>query len=101
VTVSKRNKTTSALGSFHGSDIAQIYGGEELTDYLVHFVNHLDPNGPLITGETFEWPPYTISSPQLLTLLDTPSPAMELTMDTFRTDGINFITELKQAEPPN
>ncbi|EIN04660.1 alpha/beta-hydrolase [Punctularia strigosozonata HHB-11173 SS5] len=92
--LSKRGKSTPFVGAFHSSDLQNIYGGGELTDYLVHFVNHLDPNGPLVTGETFAWPRYEPSHPQMLTLLDAPLPALELTTDTFRLDAISFVRNL-------
>ncbi|KAH9039114.1 carotenoid ester lipase precursor [Lactarius pseudohatsudake] len=54
--LSKRLKWMPVLGSAHGSDVQNIYGAGELTDYLIHFATHLDPNGgslpsvlPLIT----------------------------------------------------
>jgi acetylcholinesterase len=65
-----------------------------MTDYLVHFVNKLDPNGPLITGETFDWPQYRLDDPQLLTFQDSPLPARALSPDTFRRDAMKFVSEL-------
>jgi acetylcholinesterase len=89
------------IGAYHTSDLLNIFGGGELTDYLVHFVNNLDPNGPLISGETFHWPRYDVVNPQLLTLLDAPEQPLELTADTFRVDGMDLIMELtfKTAKP--
>ncbi|KAH9001906.1 carotenoid ester lipase precursor [Lactarius hatsudake] len=42
--LSKRLKSMPVLGSAHGTDIRNIYGTGELTDYLIHFATHLDPN---------------------------------------------------------
>jgi acetylcholinesterase len=92
--VSKRLKATPFIGAFHSSDLQNIYGGGELTDYLVHFVNKLDPNGPLVSGATFNWPRYELSNPQLLTFLDAPQPPLELTPDNFRVQGMNLIQKL-------
>ncbi|KAH9064392.1 hypothetical protein EDB87DRAFT_1574904 [Lactarius vividus] len=50
------------LGSAHASDVQNIYGAGELTDYLVQFAVHLDPNG----GSSPQWPQYT-TSPHLMT----------------------------------
>ncbi len=94
-TVSKRLKSLPILGSVHGSDILNIYGPGELTDYLIHFATNLDPNG----GSSPQWPQYTTSSRQLLTLLDSQVNNINITQDTYRTDGIEFITELSLAHP--
>ncbi|KAH9061817.1 alpha beta-hydrolase [Lactarius deliciosus] len=92
--LTKRLKSLPILGSVHGSDIAIIYGGQDLTDYLIHFATNLNPNG----GSGPQWPRYTTSSPQLLTLLDGPVPA-NITLDTYRVDAIEFITELSLVHP--
>lgn len=66
-----------------------VYGPGDMTDYLVNFVNNLDPNG----GDTFAWPQYDTSSTQLLTFLDG-SPSLNITTDTYREDAIAFVTEM-------
>ncbi len=83
------------LGSYHGSDLLNIYGPGELTDYLIHFATKLDPNG----GSSPQWPPYTTSSRELLTLLDNPTANITITQDTYRTEGMEIITELSLAHP--
>ena len=84
--VSKRLKSVPILGSvscvstrrypiiptffvfqFHGSDLYNVYGGDDMTSYLVRFVTNLDPNG---APGTLSWPRWTTSSPNLLTFLD-------------------------------
>ncbi|KAH8989912.1 carotenoid ester lipase precursor [Lactarius hatsudake] len=92
--LTKRLKSLPILGSAHGSDVAIIYGGQDLTDYLIHFVTDLNPNG----GSSPQWPRYTTSSPQLLTLLDGPV-AASITLDTYRVDAMEFITELSLVHP--
>ncbi|KAI0084373.1 carotenoid ester lipase precursor [Irpex rosettiformis] len=87
--LSKRSKSTPDLGSFHGHDVPLVYGPSDLTDYLVNFVNHLDPNG----NGSMEWPRYTPSSPALMTFLDGDTP-QTITQDTFREDAIGNLTEL-------
>jgi len=91
--LNKRLKFLPILGSFHESDIPNIYGGGDLTDYLIQFVTHLDPNGVL--GP--QWPQYTTSSPHLLTLLDSQVTNRTITLDTYRVEGIEFITKLSLA----
>jgi carboxylesterase type B len=94
--LSKRFKSLPILGSLHGSDLVNIYGPGDLTDYLIHFVTNLDPNG----GSSPQWPQYTTSSRQLLTFLDDPVTNITITQDTYRTDGMEFITKLSLAHPP-
>lgn len=97
--MTKRGKSASILGATHGSDVqGNIYSGGELTDFLVHFVNHLDPNGPLISGEVVNWPRYTLEDRQLLTLNDDVAAPLTITTDDFRTDAINFVIQLTTNE---
>jgi acetylcholinesterase len=93
--LSKRFKSLPVLGSLHGSDIPNIYGPGELTDYLIHFATNLDPNG----GSSPQWPQYTTSSRELLTFLDDPVMNLTITQDTYRTEGMEFITKLLLARP--
>ncbi|EIN12169.1 carotenoid ester lipase precursor [Punctularia strigosozonata HHB-11173 SS5] len=95
--LSKRLKALPALGALHASDILDIYGTGEMRDYLVHFVNNLDPNGD--TGTTFNWPQYTNDSPQLLTFLDDLTTPLQITQDNYRVDGMQLLTQLSLAEP--
>ncbi|KAI0326234.1 carotenoid ester lipase precursor [Cubamyces sp. BRFM 1775] len=92
--LSKRLKALPGLGSAHATDILNIYGGGELADYLINFVNHLNPNGITVPS----WPKYTTSSPNLLTFLDGLIP-IEITNDDYRVDAINLITELSLEFP--
>jgi acetylcholinesterase len=82
------------IGSFHASDIPNVYGGGDLTDFLIQFVTNLDPNGILSP----HWPRYTTSSPQLMTLLgsqlEVTNNNRTITLDAFRIEGIEFITNL-------
>jgi carboxylesterase type B len=93
--LSKRFKSLPILGSVHASDILNIYGPGDLTDYLIHFVTNLDPNG----GSSVQWPQYTTSSRQLLTFLDDPVTNITITQDTYRTDGMEFNTKFSLAHP--
>ncbi|KAI9457437.1 carotenoid ester lipase precursor, partial [Lactarius psammicola] len=93
--LSKRLKSLPILGSDHGSDIPNIYGPGDLTDYLIHFATNLDPNG----GSGPQWPRYTTSSRESLTLVDSEVANITITQDTYRVDGIEFITELSLAHP--
>ncbi|KAF9488947.1 lipase [Pleurotus eryngii] len=94
--LSKRFKVAPFLGSFHASDILNVYFGGELGDYLINFVNKLDPNGQ---GRGINWPKYTTSSPNLVTFNDNLLFPVTITQDTFRKDAINFLTGVTLANP--
>ncbi|KAI0704340.1 carotenoid ester lipase precursor [Cytidiella melzeri] len=94
VYLSKRNKDTPVLGSYHGQDIANFYGPGDMTDYLVNFVNHHNPNG----GGLLQWPQYTRASPQLMTFIDGPTP-LEIGQDTFREAAISYMAMLSAKYP--
>lgn len=65
-----------------------------MTDYLVNFVNNLDPNSASI----FAWPQYDTTSAQLLTFLDGTIP-LNITMDTYRESAIAFIQKMDVEFP--
>ena len=92
--VSKRFKSLPILGSTHATDILNVYGGGDMTDYLVNFVNNLDPNGA--TG--ISWPQYSLDSRELLTFQDGLIP-LTITKDDYRVDGVNVITDLALKFP--
>jgi len=90
--LSKRLKSLPILGSFHASDLANFYGGGDMTDFLIQFVTHLDPNGILSP----QWPQYTTSSPQLMTFLgdQVTNDNRTITLDTYRVKAIEFMSQL-------
>ncbi|KAK7458144.1 hypothetical protein VKT23_010052 [Stygiomarasmius scandens] len=92
--LSKREKTVPFLGSFHGSDILNVYGEGGMADYLIRFAATLDPNGR--TG--ISWPMYTQASPTLLTFLDGIIP-QTLTRDNYRVDAMKTATRVLLENP--
>ncbi|KAF8261992.1 carotenoid ester lipase precursor [Lactarius quietus] len=52
--LNKRLKSLPILGSAHGSDVMNIYSGQDLTDYLIYFATVLNPNG----RSDAHWPHY-------------------------------------------
>ncbi|CAL1698298.1 unnamed protein product [Somion occarium] len=72
--INKRLKTASVLGSAHATDLLNVYGPGDMSDFLINFVNHLDPNGAIQVPLT-------------------------LTSDKFREDAISFITTLALDNP--
>ncbi|KAH9060191.1 carotenoid ester lipase precursor [Lactarius vividus] len=93
--LSKRLKSLPILGSAHASDILNLYGGGDLTDYLIHFATNLDPNG---CGLGPQWPRYTTSSRQLMTLVDGQATRI-ITSDTYRVEAMKYLTKLSLANP--
>lgn len=92
--LNKRLKLVPILGSFHASDILNVYFGGDMVDYLVRFAATLNPNGS--TG--IQWPQWTNSSPNLLTFNDGLTP-LTITQDTFRSDAINGLSEILLENP--
>ena len=82
------------LGSFHGTDVNLIYSGGDLTSYLVHFVNNLNPNG----ADVPEWPQFTLESKQVLTLLDGDTP-VTIGKDDYRVQGTDLLTKVLLETP--
>jgi len=100
--VNKRLKATPFLGSFHGSDLEQtIFAHAELQDYLINFINNLDPNKGFkgdASEKLLNWPQFSTSSKQLLTILDGSVP-LNITTDNFRKDAIDFLMNISLLEP--
>ncbi|KAI0710399.1 carotenoid ester lipase precursor [Cerioporus squamosus] len=101
--LSKRNKDLSLvgykigfLGAAHGSDLSNIYGPGDMTDYLVHFVNHGNPNGP--EDHLLGWPQYSVQSRHQMTFLDGEFPLM-VTSDVYRAEAFQRLTELSLDFP--
>jgi carboxylesterase type B len=92
--INKRLKDLPVLGSAHGTDILNVYGGGDMVDYLVRFAATLDPNGN--TG--IEWPAYTTSSPNMLQFNDGLIP-LSISQDTYRVAAMNFTTQLLLRDP--
>ncbi|KAN0124156.1 Alpha/Beta hydrolase fold [Lactarius tabidus] len=92
--LSKRLKAVPKFGAYHSSDLQNIYAGGDLADFLIQFVTNMDPNGILSP----QWPRYTTSSPQLMTLLgnqlEVTNNNRTITLDTFRVEGTEFLTDL-------
>ncbi|TFK87018.1 carotenoid ester lipase precursor [Polyporus arcularius HHB13444] len=91
--LSERNKVTG-LGATHTTELVNVFGGGDMTDFLVRFVNTLDPNG----GPQIHWPAYTPQSPQLLAFVEGNTP-LTVIPDTFREEAMTFVTKLSQEQP--
>ncbi|PBK67236.1 alpha/beta-hydrolase [Armillaria solidipes] len=93
--LNKRLKLVPILGSFHASDILNVYFGGDMADYLIRFVATSNPSGS--TG--IQWPQWTTKSPNLLTFNDGLSPPLTITQDTFRSDAMNGLSKILLTNP--
>ena len=71
-----------------------MYGQGDLCDYLINFVNNLDPNGKAVPS----WPKYNTEDRQLLTFLDGDTP-LAVTPDTYRAEGMRLLTRIALEHP--
>lgn len=78
----------------HGTDLNYIYNANDFADYLINFVNNLNPNGPTVLN----WPQYDPGNPQLLTLLDGLVP-LAISPDTYRQAPMAFLQQLSLKYP--
>ena len=65
-----------------------------MTDFLVRFVNTLDPN----SGPQIHWPEYNPEAPQLLAFVEG-TPNLTIIPDTFRKEAMDFVMQLSLTEP--
>lgn len=93
--LSKRFKAFPIVGAAHTTDLLNVWSGGDMTDFLVNFVNKLDPNGP---GGHLQWPAYTKDSPNMMTFLDGLFPEV-ITKDTYREEPMAYMTRLSLAHP--
>ncbi|KAI0699613.1 carotenoid ester lipase precursor [Cerioporus squamosus] len=82
------------LGDVHASDLFNVLGPGDMTDYFVRFVNHLDPNGQ--TG--VQWPSYNTTSRLTLQFNDGSTP-LNVTVDDERLTGTEELTRLSLLFP--
>lgn len=80
-------KSTPYIGSFHSSDLLDAYGGGPLADYVIHFVNTLDPNG----GDSADWPKWTSAEARMLAIGDANVTVIE---DTYRKEAMEKLTAI-------
>ncbi|OCH86430.1 carotenoid ester lipase precursor [Obba rivulosa] len=81
------------IGATDISDLINLYGPGDLTDRLINFVAHGNPNN----GTGIFWPQWTISAPHQLNIQNDSSFTIE--DDTFRSEGINLLMALNIQFP--
>ncbi|RPD60509.1 carotenoid ester lipase [Lentinus tigrinus ALCF2SS1-7] len=82
------------IGAAHGTELADVFGGGPMGDYLIRFAATLDPNG----DGAVQWPRYTNSAPLMLTFNDA-QPTFNVTRDTYREEEMKYLTKLSLADP--
>ncbi|KAL2871205.1 Alpha/Beta hydrolase protein [Aspergillus lucknowensis] len=90
---------TPILGTFHGSDLLQVffgifdnYAAQSTRTYLVNFLYSMDPNGDL-SGEYPEWPQWV----KAREILNIQADKVSLLKDDFRSDSYEVIKKLSGA----
>jgi hypothetical protein len=85
--------------------LLNLPGDFQGTDYLLNFVNNLDPNvfsnpstAAAAMSSTIFWPQYTAANETLLTFQDGLVP-LALTRDDFRSAPIAFLEALSRQFP--
>jgi len=93
--VHKRGKDTPFVGSAHGTDLLNVFGGQELTDYFIYFTQNLDPNGDL----ELPWPQYNVQNPLALIFQDSPFFPVITGTDDYRVNPLDFVANLSLLHP--
>ncbi|KAI9063825.1 carotenoid ester lipase [Trametes sanguinea] len=91
--LSERNKVVG-LGATHTTELANVFGGGDMTDFLARFASNLDPNG----GSELHWPEYNPASPELIAFVEGKAP-LTVIPDTFRKEANDFLVQLGLAQP--
>ncbi|KAH9475726.1 Lipase 1 [Psilocybe cubensis] len=99
----KRNKTSTALGSFHGTDIPEFYGAGPSPDLvgadaIINFANTGNPSLPknpksLLSSVNWKQWGSSKTNPPMLTFTD-PIPSIAITSDTFRLQQMALLTQI-------
>ncbi|KAG9308819.1 hypothetical protein JVU11DRAFT_11446 [Chiua virens] len=96
--LNKRLKLTPFLGSFHASDLLNMYNGGDMASYLVRFVANLDPN--VGDGTDLYWPQYDAGTNRtMLEFFDGIFSTQALTTDTYRAEAIAYVVNLTLESP--
>ncbi|KAH7906742.1 Alpha/Beta hydrolase protein [Hygrophoropsis aurantiaca] len=95
--LSKRLKSLPYLGSAHASDLLNVYGPGDMTDYLIRFVVNLNPNGGGRGNAAFYWPEYSLQDKQLLTFLDSVTTPLAISTDTYRSQALSYISKFEST----
>ncbi|KAH9908241.1 carotenoid ester lipase precursor [Epithele typhae] len=94
--VARSFREIPGFGATHTTELSNIFGGGDLADFFVRFVNTLDPSG----DGALDWPVYTTAAPLVIALQEGAGvPPLALVKDTFRREATAFVTQLGLAHP--
>ena len=69
----------------------------ELRDYVIRFVNHLDPNGK--AGPGIPWPQWDPRYPKAIVLQESMLFPIVIADDNYRTDPLDLVANLSLIYP--
>ena len=81
----------------HATDLVDSFGPGELRDYVLRFTNNLDPNGKIGLG--IPWPQWDPRNPKAVIFQDDSLFPVVLGDDNYRTDPLNYVTNMSLIYP--
>ena len=94
MSVSKRLKSTPYFGACHATDLPEFFDRCTLQDYLIQFVNGLDPNHG---SKLLSWPKYDVKEKKLLLVPEEDSEKPSVCHDTFRMKATALLSKIADA----
>jgi len=91
----KRGKNIPFIGAAHGTDLVDLFGLQELTDYFIYFTHNLDPNG----DRQLPWPQYDAKNPVTLVFQDSLLFPVIPGTDNYRVNPLDFVANLSLRHP--
>ncbi|KAH9040242.1 carotenoid ester lipase precursor [Lactarius hengduanensis] len=96
--IHKRGKNIPFIGAAHGLDIVAAFGPRgDLKDYVIRFINNLDPNGK--EGLGVPWPQWNPEKPKVIIFQDEALFPIVVGDDNYRTDPLNLVANLSLLYP--
>ncbi|KAH9057403.1 carotenoid ester lipase precursor [Lactarius vividus] len=103
--VNKRGKEIPFIGSFHGLDLVNSFGmfdealPSELRDHIIWFTHNLNPNGETDPGSEVTWPQWDPLKPKALIFQSDARFPRVIGDDNYRTDAMQFMTNMSLIHP--
>ncbi len=85
----ERSCANSAVTQSHATDLFNVFGPGDMTDYFIRFVRHLNPND----NSGVQWPRFETSSRLTLQFIDGDTP-LNVAADTERLAATRALFEL-------
>ncbi|KAH8982171.1 carotenoid ester lipase precursor [Lactarius hatsudake] len=94
--IHKRGKNIPFIGAAHALDIVSAFRGD-LRDYVIRFINNLDPNGK--KGLGVPWPQWNPKKPKVIIFQDGALFPIVIGDDNYRTDPLNLVANMSLLYP--